>query len=267
VNSTEHAGATELRLTWLVPGAQEGGVAVTFLLLVTALLFQFLAGSLAVAAELPRFMVDIDPQVVFPGADRIAEPEGDPPVAPAFSKDEQLGFVFLTSDYVNTTGYSGKPIHQLVAIDLKAVIRKVLLVEHHEPIVLIGIPEKRIVAVLEDYNGLDIGALVRDELGDHKVDVVTGATVTIMVMDDTILRGAIKVARNHRLGGLAPKRKQTGPRAVINTEAGEIEDWPALLADGSVQSLALTHLSNCMPRWSPFPPSAAVCWERRSTAT
>ena len=211
-----------------------------FLLFAAALLLQFLVSSHAMAGELPRFLTDIDPQVVFPGADRIAEPEGDPPVAAAFSADEQLGFVFLTSDYVNTTGYSGKPIHQLVAIDLEGVIRKVLLVEHHEPIVLIGIPEKRIVAVLENYNGLDIGALVRDEIGDHKVDVVTGATVTVMVMDDTILRGAIKVARAHRLGGLAPERKQTGPRAVINAEAGEVEDWPALFADGSLQQLALT---------------------------
>ena len=167
-------------------------------------------------------------------------PEGEPQVAPAFSGDQQVGFVFLTSDYVNTTGYSGKPIHQLVAIDLKGVIRKVLLVEHHEPIVLIGIPEKRIVAVLDNYIGLDVGALVRGELGEHKVDVVTGATVTVMVMDDTILRSAIKVARAHRLGGLTPERQATGPRAVINAAAGEVENWQALLADGSVQQLALT---------------------------
>ena len=200
----------------------------------------FLVSGPVLATELPRFLAGIDPQTVFPGADRIAEPEGDLPVASAFSGDEQLGFVFLTSDYVNTTGYSGKPIHQLVAIDLKGVIRKVLLVEHHEPIVLIGIPEKRIVAVLDDYNGMDIGALVRGESGDHKVDVVTGATVTVMVMDDTILRSAIKVARAHRLGGLAPERRHTGPTAVINAEAGTVEDWPALLADGSVQSLVLT---------------------------
>ncbi len=240
MNTTEHGGATDLRFTCFKSGAQGGSVAVAFLLFAAALLLQFLVSSHAIAGELPRFLTDIEPQVVFPGADRIGEPEGDPPVAPAFSGDEQLGFVFLTSDYVNTTGYSGKPIHQLVAIDLKGVILKVLLVEHHEPIVLIGIPEKRIVAVLEGYNGLDIGTLVRDERGDHKVDVVTGATVTVMVMDDTILRSAIKVARAHHLGGLAPERKHTGPRAVINAEAGEVEDWPALLADGSVQPLALT---------------------------
>ncbi len=234
-----HGGARGQRNTCLVAGAQCNSAAAAFLPLVIVLL-QFLVSSHAVAADLPRFLMDIDPQVVFPGADRLAEPEGDPPVAPAFSADEQVGFVFLTSDYVNTTGYSGKPIHQLVAIDLKGVIRKVLLVEHHEPIVLIGIPEKRIVAVLDGYNGLDIGALVRGLSGDHKVDVVTGATVTVMVMDDNILRSAIKVARIHRLGGRRTIKKYTGPKAVINPEAGEVEDWPALLADGSVHQLVLT---------------------------
>ena len=241
MNSLDHSGAREPCFNRLVADAREGGVAAAFLLLVIVLL-QFLASSHAVAADLPRFLTDIEAQAVFPGADRIAGTEGDPPVAPVFSAGEQIGFVFLTSDCVNTTGYSGKPIHQLVAIDLAGVIRKVLLVEHHEPIVLIGIPEKRIVAVLDGYNGLDIGALVHGEIGDHNVDVVTGATVTVMVMDDNILRSAIKVARTHRLGGLQPKPEDTGPRAVINAEAaeGEVEDWQALLSDGSVHQLALT---------------------------
>ncbi|MFZ0468036.1 MAG: 4Fe-4S binding protein, partial [Thiogranum sp.] len=209
-------------------------------LLLFAVVLPLLIASRATAAELARFLEGVDPNAVFPGSDRIGNPEGDPPVAPASRGDRQIGWVFLTSDFVNTTGYSGKPIHQLVAIDLESVIRKVLLVEHHEPIVLIGIPEKRIVAVLDEYNGLNISALVRNEIAEHKVDVVSGATVTVMVMDDTILRSAIKVARAHGLGGLAPERKQTGPRAVINAGAGEIEDWAALLADGSVQGLSLT---------------------------
>jgi len=217
------------------------GVCEVILLMAVVLLSQFLIADRAVAGfGLARFLEGVDPQTVFPGADRIGSPQDTPPVAPAWQGDRQVGWVFLTSDFVNTTGYSGKPIHQLVAIDLESVIRKVLLVEHHEPIVLVGIPEKRIVAVLDHYEGLDIGALVRAEIADHKVDVVSGATVTVMVMDDTILRSAILVARAHRLGGLAPERKRTGPRAVVNAQAGEVEDWEALLADGSVQRLTLT---------------------------
>ncbi len=194
----------------------------------------------AVANDLQRFLTDLSPQELFPEADRIAAPEGTPPVAAVFSDNKQVGLVFLTSDFAKTTGYSGKPIHQLVAIDLDGIIRKVLLVEHEEPIVLIGIPEKRIIAVLDNYNGRDIAALARGEAEDHGVDVVSGATVTVMVMDDSILRSATKVARSHRLAGLALERQRVGPKVVINPEAGNIQDWAALLADQSVQKLLLT---------------------------
>ncbi len=189
-------------------------------------------------AELPRFIDAIDAAEIFPGADRLGAPDGDPLVAPAYRGGEQLGFVFLTSDFMNTTGYSGKPIHQLVAMNLQGVIQKVLLVEHHEPIVLIGIPESRIVAILEDYEGLDVGRLVRGEL-EHDVDIVTGATVTVMVMDDTILLSAIKVARRYELSGLRPERKPAGPVASVNPEVDRIEDWIGLLSEGSVARLKI----------------------------
>ena len=203
-------------------------------------LIQSLAVTMAHAgSELPRFLDAISVQDIYPGADKLGAPTGEPLVSIAFNKGQQLGYVFLTSDYLNTTGYSGKPIHQLVAMDLQGVIRKVLLVEHHEPIVLIGIPEARITAVLKDYEGLDVGKLLRGTQ-DHRVDIVTGATVTVMVMDDTILRSAIKVARNYGLSGLQAVRAQTGPVATINPEINTIESWQTLLDEGSVHSLKIT---------------------------
>ncbi len=211
--------------------------AIQFLLL---LILPWITTGIALASsELPRFLNAATAQEIFPTADKLGAPTGKPLVAPAYKNGKQLGFVFLTSDYVNTTGYSGKPIHQLVAIDMQGIIKKVLLVEHHEPIVLIGIPEKRIKAVLKDYEGLDVGKLVRTTQ-DHQVDVVTGATVTVMVMDDSILRSAIKVARLYGLSGLAPERKQTGPIASINPKINVIKDWQALVDEGSVHSLKIT---------------------------
>ncbi len=191
------------------------------------------------SSELPRFLDVISVQDIYPGADKIGIADGDPVVAPVFIKGEQIGYVFLTSDYVNTTGYSGKPIHQLVAMDSNGIIQKVLLVEHHEPIVLIGIPEKRITDVLQDYEGLDVGKLVKGEL-DHSVDIVTGATVTVMVMDDNILRSAIKVARHYGLAGLKPEQKKTGPVATVNPDINNVEDWVTLVREGSVRRLKLT---------------------------
>ncbi len=191
------------------------------------------------SSELPRFLDVISVQDIYPGADKIASPTGDPLVAPVFKQGEQIGYVFLTSDYVNTTGYSGKPLHQLVAMDSSGIIQKVLLVEHSEPIVLIGISEERITAMLVDYEGMDVGKLVAGEL-DHKVDIVTGATVTVMVMDDNILRSAIKVARHYGLAGLKPERQETGPVASVNPDINNIEDWDAMIKEGSVRRLKIT---------------------------
>ena len=208
--------------------------------LFTLLLLQWsLMGIAHAGSELPRFLDAIDVQDIYPGADKIGTPDGDPVVAAAFKQGEQIGYVFLTSDYVNTTGYSGKPIHQLVSMDINGVIRKALLVEHHEPIVLIGIPEKRITAILQDYQGMDVGKLVQGAL-DHDVDIVTGATVTVMVMDDNILRSAIKVARNYGLAGLKPEQKKTGPIATVNPDIDNIVDWVSLVREGSVRRLKLT---------------------------
>jgi len=196
------------------------------------------AGVAHADAELPRFIDSISAETVFPGADRLGAVTTDPVVAPAYRQGEQLGFVFLTSDYQNTTGYSGKPIHQLVAMDMQGIIQKVLLVEHHEPIVLIGIPEKRIVAVLDNYQGMDVGKLVRGTM-EHDIDIVTGATVTVMVMDDTILRSAIKVAREFGLSGLRVEKKEAGPKASVNAEISNIEDWTGLVSDGSLVRLKI----------------------------
>ncbi|MDH5393660.1 MAG: NosR/NirI family protein [Gammaproteobacteria bacterium] len=207
---------------------------------VTLLLVQCMNSNVAHAGtELPRFLDAISIEKIFPGADKLGAVTPEPVVAAAFKNGKQLGFVFLTTDYVNTIGYSGKPIHQLVAIDMQGIIRKVLLVEHHEPIVLIGIPEKRITAVLKDYEGLDVGNLVRGS-EDHKIDIVSGATVTVMVMDDNILRSAIKVARHYGLSGLELERKQIGPVAVVNRHINLIKDWNTLLKEGSVRRLKIT---------------------------
>ena len=202
-----------------------------------------LSGPALAAQELPRFLADREAASLYPGADRIEPPIGEFPVARAMRGDELLGYLFLTTDFVSTIGYSGKPIHVLVGLDSDAIIRGVELVEHSEPIVLIGIPEARIRKVIEGYIGFDIAEFARNiEQEKHQIDIVTGATVTIMVIDDTILRAAVKVAREQRLGGLEPVTEQpTGPRAVLDTERPFVAtDWAGLTADGSMQQLMLT---------------------------
>ncbi len=177
---------------------------------------------------------------VFPGADSFGDIQSDPDVVPAFNGEEQIGYVYINSDFVNSTGYSGKPIHLLVAIDMHAIIRNVLLVEHHEPIVLIGIPEESIVGVLDEYIGRDVTQLAAGIEDDQQISAISGATVTIMVMDDSILRSALKVARAKGLGGLQAEAVESAPQFVINQKVDSVRDWIDLISDGSVRRLKIT---------------------------
>ncbi len=224
-------------------GRPAGSAVGTWMLLVVLVLVLAAAGPTLAATpyDLQRFLDAVDPGELFPGAISIGAIEGDPPVAPMLGEDGLLGYLFLNSDFVNTTGYSGKPIHVLVAIDRAAVIRGARLVEHHEPIVLVGIPEHKISAVIDHYVGLDVAALANDTESQRAIDAVSGATVTVMVIDDSIVRAALKVARAYGLGGLKARRVgPSGPVFTVDDTIQGVEDWIALVSDGSVRRLKLT---------------------------
>ncbi len=187
--------------------------------------------------ELPRFLTTLKAGDLMPGATDFGRLREDLPVAPFLKDGETLGWAFLTSDFVGTTGYSGKPIHVVAAITPDAVLTAVRLVEHSEPIVLIGIPDAKVKRLTEGYAGLDLKAEAAAGGSAHDLDIISGATVTIMVIDDSIVRAGIKVARALGLGGLAPQI--AGPKRAIDTTLERIENWPSLEGDGSIRSLNL----------------------------
>lgn len=211
-----------------------------FLVLLTLLLQCVLALPAAAADTLEQFLSEVPPGEIFPGADSYGPPEGDPPAAPVLRGDEQLGYVFLNSDFFNSAGYSGKPIHVLVSVDNDAVIRGAKLVKHSEPIVLVGIPEKKIVDVIDKYVGLDVAAYAAGDVG-HDLDIVSGATVTIMVIDDSIIRAAIKLAHSRSLAGLKPSDTgSVGPERIVDMDVSEVKDWETLIGDGSIRHRLIT---------------------------
>ncbi len=210
------------------------------LLLTLLLLLGGGAESMA-ASHLQRFLKTLQPSEIVPTAERFGDPVGEPPVVPALRDGETIGQVFLNADFANAVGYSGKPIHIVVGLDPAGRVVGSKLVEHHEPIVLIGIPEHKITAVIDRYVGLDIPALARASQAEHELDIVSGATVTIMVIDDSILRSGIKVARRLGLGGLEPETERpAGPRMTLDMSEGEPLDWQTLLGDGSLRRLSLS---------------------------
>ncbi|WP_422374652.1 4Fe-4S binding protein [Roseibium sp.] len=210
-------------------------------LICLAFLVAFLQATTGAAADalVTRFLDKVEVSELVPTADAFGALRDDVPVVPALRNGETVGWVFLTSDFVSTTGYSGKPIHTLVGVDTDAIVTGVRLVKHSEPIVLIGIPESKIRAVTEGYAGLDLKAEADKGGSAHELDIISGATVTIMVIDDSIVRSGLKVARLLGLGGLAPEIVDQGPKKSINTGLQETRDWLSLTGDGSVRRLSL----------------------------
>jgi NosR/NirI family nitrous oxide reductase transcriptional regulator len=212
--------------------------------LLASLLFLCLAGTAAqaqTAARLPQFLGQIQLGDVFPGADKLGSVEGTPPAAPAYKGDKPVGYVYLNSDVVSSNGYSGKPIDIVIGIDLSGQITGAKLVEHHEPIVLVGIPVAKIEKLIGGFVGKNFLQTPPSAKTAPDVDIVSGATVTTMVIADTIARSAIRIARARGLGG-AKAEAAAAPEAArtVDETKGTVETWEQLLDDGSLRRLTLT---------------------------
>lgn len=193
------------------------------------------------AASLAEYLAQVEPAELVPEADRVGAPQGEPPLAPVFAGEQRLGYIFLNTDFSDAVGYSSKPIHVLVGIDLEGRVTGSALVEHHEPIVLIGIPERRILEFLTQFVGLDATEAVRGD-AYAGIDMVSGATVTVLVINDSITRAARRVARRLGLGGLEPRSAgpATAERQVDWEQTPEERSWEALLEEGAVARLRLS---------------------------
>lgn len=184
------------------------------------------------------------------------------PVIEALKGGEVYAYLFLSTDLVDMPAYSGKPMVTLAAIDPKGVILKAEIVHHSEPILLVGIPE----SVLPEFMGQYIGKSVSDQFevtsggslsmgadkaGDIRqvaqvqeeataeggrivpIDMITGATVTAQVMDQTLITSARMVAI--ALGIL--EEDQT--RIVTWHADFQPKSWDELVAEGSIGHLLI----------------------------
>ncbi len=181
----------------------------------------------------------------FPLATRISDKqpiaEGKAPVRTIYQHDEIIGYAFESDDVVNIAAYSGKPINMLVAMDLEGRFKVSRVLEHKEPILLVGIPEQKLFDFADQYLQMGVTDRVRVGAANSEdvisVDAVAGATVTVMVVNETIMRAAQKVARQLGLAGMSEVAK--APPAVIKAELFQKADWQTLTGDGSIRRLLL----------------------------
>jgi polyferredoxin len=146
---------------------------------------------------LPAFAEYPQAREWFPEAQRIGDFEGEPRAAAVHAGGEVIGYVFLTSDVVRIPAYSGEPINSLVGIDRAGRIRGISIVSHQEPILAVGISEERLRAFSDQYKGksvFDRIAVGRD------IDTISGATITVMVQNETLMKAARRVAESRGLG-------------------------------------------------------------------
>ncbi len=143
----------------------------------------------------------------FPAANNMDPFEGEPESAAVYDANKLLGYVFFTDHVMSVPGYSGKPMHTLVGFDLSGKIVGVEIVSHEEPILLAGVSEQDLTDFKNQYLGQYAGTRVQlggsDREGYVTLDSISGATITTMVLNSTIMtplreiaiaRGLIKTA-------------------------------------------------------------------------
>jgi len=179
-------------------------------------------------------------------SDKVAAKEGEPLVWTIYgnkeSKNEEvLGYAFETNDLARIPAYSGEPVNMLVAIDSEGVYLAAKVLEHHEPIILAGIPETKLHAFADQYNGLHVSDRLKvggnQTEGIVHIDGLSGATVTVMVMNVAIVKAAKLVAIS--LGIISTSQEAIQPMGTIYPDVYEKSDWTMLTGNGAIRKLYL----------------------------
>ncbi len=136
----------------------------------------------------------------FPGADRVGPFEGEPLAAAVYRDDELLGYVLHTTDIAPIPAYSGEPITLLVGLDTAGIITGLKVTQHSEPILVVGVSEQDLARYVEQYRGVSIAKQVKiggaQREGYVTVDGISGASITAMVMNATVMKAVRKVAES-----------------------------------------------------------------------
>ena len=181
-------------------------------------------------------------QETLPSVTEVVPLESNRAIQELYAGDELKGYAYQSLDFVQTPAYSGKPINAIVVLDTEGTIKAAKVIKHDEPILLVGIPESKLHDFTDQYTGLkaDQRVTVGGTSSERKVSVdgLSGATVTVMVVNEVIMRTA------HRVGvelGLVEGGEDTRPpMATVDKQAFEQKSWKELTGNGSIRRLLLT---------------------------
>lgn len=173
-----------------------------------------------------------------PGATRFEGVEGKPYLKAFDKAGKPLGWVALSTDLVDIKAYSGKPMVTVVGLDPQGVISGARVVHHSEPILLVGIPIKKLHDFVDLY--ANVAATTHVVVGESPdssaltVDVISGATVTALAQNQTLLETA-------RVLGTAVgvvKGAELNPGKFVQDE--QPWTWPQMMAGAVFGRLSVT---------------------------
>jgi len=197
-----------------------------------ALLFVLFATPVD-AADLPS----VYPQArgIFPDADAYDGFEGTPPSVAVYKAGNVIGYLYLTADVLRIPAYSGKPINTLVGLDTNGYIAGLAIVHHDEPILAVGITPERLDRYVSQYKGksaFDKVIVGPPRPGQVAVDGISGATITVMVENATVMRSARAVAeaRGITKPAIAPAAAATSAEEALRAQPLPSEAKPAAAA-------------------------------------
>lgn len=154
---------------------------------------------------------------IFPTATRVGDIDPDIKVTPVYQLQQLLGYVFESSDFVDFIGFSGEPVNVLIGLDTAGNFAGLKVKEHSEPIFLYGLGEQSMFDFISQYENHNVrerfivGGKSKAGSDATYFDGVTKATVSVLVINDTIVTSALAVARAKLDGFMAPSDKIIAP--------------------------------------------------------
>lgn len=182
---------------------------------------------------------------VLPGASSFKQP----PRAPFFegfdATGQSVGWVALSTDVVAIKGYSGKPLLTLVGLTKDGNIGGAKVLHHSEPILLVGIPERKLHEFVSFYAGKPAAAKITvgqsADASTLSVDLISGATVTALAENETILTTVRSV------GSTVGVVKRAGAAEGHFVETSEVWSWQDMLDRGVLGHLELSESQMGLP--------------------
>ncbi len=141
------------------------------------------------------------------------------------------GYAFSTRAITGSVGYSGKPLDIYVALGLDGMIKQAKLISHNEPILVIGVSDRDLQNLVNNIIGLNVKTGTKETVKANRLEVdhITGATISSLVIKDSILRSARAVARKT---GIIGEKGQ----ARIDRETYQVKTWEELISSNLVQN-------------------------------